>query len=490
MLKIKRNALCLGGGYSRRDMLLTAGTGLLGLNLEGFLSQRAIGADGVQNRAVETGSLAEAKAKSVIFVMLFGGPSQFETFDMKPDAPSTIRGPYKHTSCKTPGLLICEHLPRLAAISDQYSIIRTMSHSFNDHSGGGHYIQTGKRWHIPIGGGFNPTPRDWPSMGSVTDFVTRRENLAASQKISPYFVLPNSLGRLQEGGQYRRPGEHAGWLGKNHNPITTIVDKKDINDNPYWRDCTDKELTFQIEGLASTESDSGARFPGRDGLLKGFDKLRQLREGNLPADLDSNREKALAMIVSGQTRKALDITQEPERLRDMYGRHLFGQSCLMARRLVESGSRFVTVHYDCCDGYGWDSHRNSTDVGKALLPTLDQGLAALLTDLGQRGLLEDTLVVALGEMGRTPKANKEWGRDHWSTLFPALMAGAGTRKGYLHGQSDKMGAYALDHPVSPEDLAATIYTRLGINPQMRLHDSLAREMTIVDEGKPVLEMFA
>ncbi len=474
MLHIRKEAVSYGKPPSRRQMLLSAGTGLLGLNLAQSL---ALGADA-----------AAPRAKSVIFIVLYGGPSQLETFDMKPLAPSAIRGPFKPIPCKTPGLAICEHLPGLAAISDLFTVVRTMSHTYNDHSGAGHYIQTGKRWHIPIGGGFNQTPRDWPSMGSVADFVTRRAT--QNPPVPPYFVLPNSLGRLEEAGQYRRPGEYAGILGQNHNPITTAVDKRNLTDNPYWRDCTDAELTFQIEGLVSRETDFAARLPGRNGLLKGFDQIRSALDDRTADTLDGNRSKALNMIVSGRTRQALDITQEPERLRTAYGRHLFGQSCLMARRLVEAGARFVTVHYDCCDGYSWDSHRNSDDVGKALMPTFDQGTAALLTDLKLRGLLDETMVVAMGEMGRTPKANKDWGRDHWSKLFPALVAGGGVRKGYLHGQSDKDGANALTPPVSPEDMTATIYEAMGIDPEMRITDNIGREMTLVEGGKPVRELFA
>jgi len=482
MISLRKTYRSTLDGQTRRDLFLELGGGLLGLSLPGLLR-----ASDVSQPLKDTGF--QGRAKSVIFVMLFGGPSQLETFDLKPNAPAAIRGPYRPTPSRTPGLLICEHLPRLASVSHLFAIIRTMSHSFNDHSGGSHYIQTGKRWHVPIGGGFNPTPRDWPSYGSVVDHFCGDSRKASHQKIPPYFVIPNSLGRLQEGGQYRRPGEHAGWLGRQHNPITTSVDKRNLEDNPYWRDCSDAELTFGIEGLGSGDRDFSVRLPQRQGLLEGFERVRKSVDAGIDQVGDPSRRKALELLSSGQTRQALDLTREPEKVRDLYGRHLFGQSCLMARRLVEAGARFVTVHYDCCDGYGWDSHRNSKDVGQALLPTMDQGLAALLVDLSQRGLLQETMVVALGEMGRTPKANKEWGRDHWSTLFPALLAGGGVRAGYLHGQSDKIGAYALDPPVSPEDLAATLYTALGIDPSARLVDSLGREMTLVEEGKPVESLF-
>ncbi len=193
-------------------------------------------------------------------------------------------------------------------------------------------------------------------------------------------------------------------------------------------------------------------------------------------------------MTSEQTRRALDIRQEPAALRDRYGRHLFGQSTLMARRLVEGGVRFVTVHYDACDGYSWDSHVHSDDVRKHLLPTFDQALATLLADLDQRGLLDETLVVAIGEMGRTPQATPTWGRGHWSTLFPAVLAGAGIRGGTLYGSSDKDAALPIDHPTSPEDLAATIYHALGIDPELRLPDPLGRPVPVVEGGKAVVEL--
>ena len=299
-----------------------------------------------------------------------------------------------------------------------------MSHTFNDHSGGGHYLQTGKRWHVPVGGGFSPTPQDWPSIGSIVEYQDQQQ-FGLAKPLPAYTVVPNSLGRLQDAGQYPRPGEHAGWLGQRYNPMTTQVDKQSPTDNPYWRDCSDDELTFQIAGLSATQGITLDRLKSRRSLLEQFDDERRSWRVKPPAGFDAFRERAFALITSEQTRTALDIRREPAGLRDRYGRHLFGQSCLMARRLVEAGVRFVTVHYDCVDGYSWDSHRNSDDVKSHLLPTFDQAYSALIQDLDERGLLAETLVVATGEMGRTPKANAQWGRDHWSTLF---LDGAGGRR--------------------------------------------------------------
>jgi len=469
MLSITRGHAC-----SRRRVLV-AGGGLLGVSLP-----RAWAAE---ETAPPTGS--RPRARSVIFLFLFGGPSQYETFDLKPEAPAEIRGPFRPIGCRTPGLLICEHLPRLAAVSDRFCVIRTMSHDFNDHSGGGHYLQTGHRWQVPIGGGFNATARDWPSMGSVVEHLARERGAG----IPAYAVVPNRLGRLQENGQYVRPGEYAGWLGQAANPLTTQVDRRGLTDNPYWRDCSDDELACRIEGLAPVGPETRQRIAGRISLLEQLDAQRRLVDAGVAAGMDRLRQRALDLVTSSATRTALDLRQEPAAVRDAYGRHLFGQSALLARRLVEAGTRFVTVHYDACDGYGWDSHVHSHDVRDHLLPTLDQTLAALLLDLEHRGLLDETLVVAVGEMGRTAQPTKDWGRGHWSTLFPALIAGAGVRGGTTHGTSDRGGQYAREQPVSPEDLAATIYDALGIDPATVLTMPDGRPMPVVVGGRPLTGLF-
>ncbi|HEY2159496.1 MAG TPA: DUF1501 domain-containing protein [Isosphaeraceae bacterium] len=480
MLRIlgKPRAAC--DGIGRRTLLEAAGAGLLGLSVPGLFAAEA-----------RTDRAASGRAKSVIFLFLFGGPSQLETFDLKPDAAEKIRGPYRPIASRTPGLRIGEHLPRLAAISDKFSVVRTMTHAYNDHSGAAHYMQTGKVWHVPIGGGFNPTPRDWPAMGAVIEYLAQQGAGTAPRTLPGYVVLPNSLGRLQEAGQYLRPGEHGGWLGRRYNPLTTVVDKKDLKDNPYWRDCSDAELTYQIEGLAPGAGLDLDRINRRATLLDQFDvRRRVVEEVARVRDFDRFRRRALDIATSEAPRRAIDIRREPSVVRDRYGRHLFGQSALMARRLVEAGVRFVTVHYDAPDGYGWDSHVHSDDVKNHLMPTFDQALSALLIDLDGRGLLAETLVVAVGEMGRTPlQTNPKWGRGHWSTLFPAVLAGAGVRGGIVYGTSDKDAAHPLDHPVGPESLAATIYHALGISHDLQVHDPQGRPVAIVDDGRPIVELF-
>ena len=463
-------------GLTRRELIQVGGTGLLGLTLPGILAAEEGGA-----------KFSAGRAKSVIFLFLFGGPSQLETFDLKPEARREIRGPFQPIPCRTPDLRISEHLGRLAAISDKFSVIRTLTHSYNDHSGAAHYLQTGHRWHVPIGGGFSATPKDSPSIGSVVESLSQRSPGGMDRDLASYFVLPNRLGRYQDGGRYVRPGEYAGWLGQAFNPMTTVVDKRNETDNPYWRACRDGELTFEIEGLKPVVPLD--RLQERAGLLDQFESMRTRLDAGDGDAMDRHRQRAMALIASERTRGALQLRDEKETLRDRYGRHLFGQSCLMALRLIEAGTRFVTVHYDCVDGYGWDSHRNSNDVRDHLLPTFDQACSALLTDLHDRGLLDETLVIATGEMGRTPLPNATWGRGHWSTCFPALVAGAGVRPGIVYGTTDRDAASPIDRPVSPEDLAKTIYWSLGIDPEMMLINRENRPVPLVDGGRVRADLF-
>lgn len=462
---------------NRRRLLQAAGAGMLGISLPKIL-------EAADNNFSDAPS---ATAKNVIFMHLFGGPSQLETFDLKPKAPSDIRGPYSPIACNTPELLICEHLPNIAKITDKITVVKTMTHDFNDHSGAGHYIQTGHRWHIPIGGGFNVTPQDWPAIGSVAKYFDQRRGLINAAPT--YAVLPNALGSLQQKGDIARPGETAGWLGGAFEPIVTGIRKKSETDNPFWRECSDDELQFSIKGLTPQDGMTIGRFNSRAQLLDRInDQQRRLRELDRTSVFDKYRARALELVLSDKARDAFDVTQESASTRDAYGRHLYGQSALVARRLIEAGTRFVTVQYDCVDGYSWDSHRNSDDVKKHLLPTFDQAFAALIHDLEDRGLLDDTLIIAMGEMGRTPKANNTWGRNHWSTLFPAVLAGGGIKRGFVYGETDKHAEYATAHPVSPEDMAATIFSALGINPSWQILDSIGRPHQLTT-GQRVDDLF-
>src|SRR5262245_6974656 len=279
---------------SRREFLQAGGAGLLGLSLPKVFAAEEAGAGGA------------ARAKSVIFLFLFGGPSQLETFDLKPEAPQQLRGPFRPIPSRTPGLLICEHLPRLARISNHYCVLRTLTHSYNDHSGAAHYLQTGRRWQVPIGGGFNPTPQDWPSMGSIVEYFEQRRG-DAGRDLPAYLVVPNSLGRLQENGQYRRPGEHAGWLGSGYNPLTTSFDKRNAADNPYWRSCSDEELAINFDGLRAPSLIELDRIRSRVSLLEQLEtQCRRLEDLRLHEQVGRLRQRALNLLTSARTRPALD----------------------------------------------------------------------------------------------------------------------------------------------------------------------------------------
>jgi len=481
MLSIQGHPRQLCDGLHRRDLLRAAGTGLLGTSLTGLLA------------AEEAGEVVPARAKSVLFLYLFGGPSQLETFDMKPHAAQQIRGPYQPISTRSPGLLMCEHLPKLAALSDQYAVIRTMTHTQNDHNAC-HIIQTGHAMPPAERGParVNATDIDWPAYGSVVEYLDHQADQLRpvdQRRDFPSFVyLPNRLGHIQG---YDRSGQYAGWLGRSFNPLATKVGKRDAKDNPYFRDCTDEELNFRIEGVESHADITLDRLNRRVSLLEQFDSARrELDRSPAVREFGRLRGRALDLVTSAKMRAAFDLTRESPELRDRYGRHLFGQSVLMGRRMIEAGARFVTVLWDSPDGYGWDSHTHSNDVRQHLLPGLDQSFAALLEDMQDRGLLDETLIVCLGEMGRTPKQDTaQWGRGHWSYCFPAVLAGAGIRGGAVHGRSDKDAAFPQDKPVSPESLAATVFHALGIAPETRLHDAFGRPVSVIEGGQPLIELF-
>ncbi|MFP6769555.1 MAG: DUF1501 domain-containing protein [Planctomycetaceae bacterium] len=478
MLTINGGRRSLCNGLTRRDVLRAGGAGLFGTSLSQLLA--------AENVRTITGG----RARSVMFLFLFCGPSQLESFDMKPEAASTLRGPLKPIASRTPGLLISEKLARTAAVSDKFTVIRTMNHPHNDHNAC-HYIQTGHAWTRKAANGndVNARETDWPAMGSVIEYLEQHAAGSHLRDFPDYVYLPNRLGHLQG---YDRTGQYAGWLGRAYNGLATDIRKRGKTDNPFFRNCDDKELDFRIKGIVP-ESEIGLdRLSGRRSLLEQFDAgRRQIETARVLEDYHGIRRQALSLVTSDKIRQALDIRRENDSLRDRYGRHLFGQSCLMGRRMVEAGCRFVTVLWDAPDGYSWDSHRTSADLEKYLLPGFDQAYAALLTDLEDRGLLDETLVVAVGEMGRTPKPDTAaWGRGHWSHCFPCVLAGAGIRGGELYGRSDADAAYPAENPVSPEDMAATIFDALGINHELRLPDAQSRPTLILEGGEPLRHLFS
>ena len=485
MLSILGSSVRICDGVGRRELLQAGGAGLLGMSLP-----KLFAAEALQTRQ-------PARAKSVLFVFLYGGPSQLETFDMKPEAPSSIRGPFRPIASRTSGLRICEHLPRLAERSDKYAVVQTVNHSENNHNGT-HFIQTGHALPPADRGSANvaATSKDWPAFGSVISYLDANTERKSARQFPPYVYLPRLLGHF---AGYDINGQYAGWLGKAWDPMATVIRKRHATDNPYFRDCTDEELAFRPAALDPLPAVTIDRLDRRQSLLQQFDAQRRwLENSSRIHNFSTQREQAMNLLTSGNVAQAFDLRREPDALRDRYGRNLFGQSLLMGRRLIEAGSRFVTVAWDMAvrgdDTTSWDSHRDLTRVNKDhLLPGLDRGLPALLDDMSDSGLLDETLVFVSGEMGRTPKFENRGaqdGRDHWSYCFPCLFAGAGTRGGTIYGQSDQHAAYPATHPVSPGDLAATIYESLGIAPDLRIPNAVGQPVSLVENGKPLSSIFA
>jgi len=286
MLNIN-NPLGSSSACTRRQLLRAGGAGLLGLSLPRIMAAEATSGD------------RKVRAKNVIFLFLFGGPSQLETFDLKPLAASKIRGPFQPISSRTPELRICELMPKLAAISDKFSVIRTMTHPYNDHSTAGHYIQTGHPWHVPIGGGFNATEKDWPAYGSVVEYLDERSS-ATPRDVPGFVYLPNRLGHIQTySSRLDRPGQYAGWLGRGYDPLATRIGKRDDKDNPYYRACSDSELDFRIQGLALNEGLTLERLHGRRSLVDQFDRARRhAEESRMETAYDQFRQRALSLVSS------------------------------------------------------------------------------------------------------------------------------------------------------------------------------------------------
>ena len=455
-----------GAGITRRSLLSAGGLGMLGLNLPDLL--RAEDAAGA-------GSLP-VKAKSVIFLFQFGGPSHIDTFDMKPDAPAEIRGPHQSISSVVPGLPVSEHLPKMAKQMDRICLVRSMHHTMKNHNSAAYYALTG---HAP--------PRDdqrlrdslslYPAYGSVVDKLAPLKSELPTFVSYPHVIADGSV----------TPGQRASFLGKAHDPFFIAEDPNSKN--------------FKLPELSLPSGLSFERLQRRRELQKLIDSQSRLLEYSASAKgLDDYYSKALAMLSSTRVRDAFDISREPEAVRERYGRHTYGQGCLLARRLVEAGVRFVTVYFDSSIGGrsatsgGWDTHgfdntRMFPIIEKRHLPITEQTLPTLLDDLDDRGLLDDTLVVWMGEFGRTPKINANKSRDHWPQCYSALLAGGGVKGGYVHGASDSTGAYPSRDPVRPDDLAATVFQLMGIDPATEVYDTQDRPLVIA-EGEAITELIA
>lgn len=426
-------------------------------------------------RASEQRQRPPATAKRVIFLFQWGGPSHLDTFDMKPDAPDEIRGPLRPISSVVPGLPVCEHLPEMAKRMDRVTLIRSMTHTMKNHNSAGYYALTGQ---APPSD--DQRLRDsldlWPAYGSVVD------KLAPNRGEMPTFVsYPHTIA---DGSV--TPGQHASFLGKRHDPFFFQNDPNDPD--------------FRLPELSLPSDLALDRMQRRRQLQRVVDQQARLLERSLDArGFDDYYEKAIAMLTSEKVRAAFNLEAEPEAMRERYGRTTYGQSCLLARRLVEAGVKFVTVYFSRSIGGrrvnqgGWDTHgfddtRMYEIVDKYQHPLTDQTLPTLLDDLDSRGLLDETLVLWMGEFGRTPKINKNVSRDHWPQCYTALLAGGGVKGGYAYGASDANGMYPDKHPVRPEDLAATLYTLLGINPETEVYDRTNRPLVIA--GNPVMDVIS
>jgi len=448
---MKTNNYC--DGITRRDFVRIGGLSAMGLGLGSFF--------GLQSAAAAQKLSTEAKAKSCILIWLEGGPSHIETFDPKPDAPSEVRGPLAAIGTNVSGIQLPECLERTAQVMDKIALIRSMTSPLGEHKLASEYLMTG----------YIPTPAvDYPNMGSTVAHVLKKTG------ILPPFITTTGGNRVQP------------TLGPGYLPTSTAP--FEVGDDFKVRD-----LDF-YQGL-----DLG-RIDRRRQFVNAVDLFSRAKDASASSESDPNLERAYNMIASDEAKRAFDLTEEPREVHERYGTIVkrangrsgqqggggVGNGCLLARRLVERGVPFVTVN-----STGWDSHenlrllkeRNPGDLS-AQLPSLDMALSALITDLSDRGMLDETLVVVMGEFGRTPKINGSGGRDHWPSVFSVAMAGGGVQGGQVIGSSDSLGELPANNPITPPDLSATIFKLLGINPGAELHTSDGRPIRIAPDGARVI----
>jgi hypothetical protein len=490
MLTLLGSPRRLCDGWTRRETLQAGALTLLGgLNLPGLLRAEAAG---------PRPGIPAGKAKHVIALYLLGGAATQDMFDLKPAAPAEVRGEFKPIATSAPGVQVSEHLPRLARWMHKAAVVRSVSHKAGCHNP------------LPSYTGSELLPTDIistrdtypPSMGSVCEWL-RQQNARRpaggrrpAAALPDYVYLPCYLGW---GQAIRRPGPYAGFLGKPFDPLFTEC-------TPYLDpgvSCAPGRPQV-VRGQARLPDGAWSadmtldRLHGRRTLLEQFDgEARRADAGVARANFDRQRQRAFELLTSAAVRSAFDLDREPPAVRDRYGRTLFGSSTLMARRLIEAGVRFVNVTWDIfwdrhrIDYDGWDTHTRNFPILKDYnLPQFDQTASALLADLEARGLLDETLVVVLSEMGRTPKVNPAGGRDHWTYCYAVFLAGAGLRGGTVCGASDAHAAFVKDRPVRPADIVATVYHCLGIDPDLPVYDRSGRPVPAAQGGQPVREILA
>jgi hypothetical protein len=444
---------------TRRELLQIGYSGLLGMGLSSFLPKTSAAKVGDQ-----TALLNPPRAKSVVIVFLTGAASHHDTFDMKPQAPSEIRGEFQPIATSIPGVHLCEHLPQLASRADKYALVRTLSHGDNNHLMSTHHVLTGTK---QPGGFFDKVASrdDWPCYSSAGGFLRPRNDGIPSGVNLPTF--------LQE-GPLTWPGQHAGFLGPKYDPWQITGDPNNSD--------------FRVDSLTLAQGIDVPRLNNRQTLLGelnghgagGFDSFESRRLG-------TDQQLAFSLLTSSKLAQAFQLDRETNEVRDRYGRNTTGQSLLLSRRLVQIGVPVVQVNIGRVQN--WDSHSNVFKTLKdRLIPPLDQGVSALLDDLDSMGHLDETLVMMLGEFGRTPKINKDRGRDHWGPCFFGVFAGAGVRGGQVIGKSDDIGAYPVTKAFSPDDVGATVYQMLGVPPNAMVRDRLNRPVHL-NNGKVIEELF-
>ena len=446
-------------GLTRREAIQIGYTGLLGFGLPSLWGRSAL-ADG-----------SGPKAKSVLLIFQTGAPSQIDTLDPKPEAPEKVRGSFQPIATAVPGIQVCEHLPLLAARADQFAIVRSMTHNVPSHEHGTHMMLTGID-RMPPGATHMASRADWPCYASGLDFLRPRSDGVPNGVMLPTY-LNNGYGFC---------GQNAGVLGPKYDPWHV---KQDPN-NPAFRV---EELSLPL-GLTAEHLDD------RRGLLARIDaQTDSLARKADSGGWDVLQDRAFSLLTAGAVKRAFAIDREDPRVRDRYGRHPFGQSLLLARRLIQAGVPIVQANMGSMNN--WDTHQDIFgQLQSRLLPPLDQGVSALLDDLQSLGMLEETLVIVVGEFGRTPRIGQDslnnalnkTGRDHWAGVFSALIAGGGVRGGQVVGRSDKLGAYPASRGYYPSDLGATIYTALGVRPDSEVRDQLGRPLQL-NRGEPIAPLF-
>ncbi|MDZ4783114.1 MAG: DUF1501 domain-containing protein [Planctomycetia bacterium] len=444
---------------SRRALLQAGAVSWLGLSLPRLLA--------AQQQAGGTG-----KAKRCILLFMWGGPSQLDTFDMKPHAPAEIRGDFQGIDTSVPGLRICEHFQRMVPLMDRVALVRSLTHNDPAHLSSAHATLTGHRAPVLFSDADPPSSKDTPHLGSVMAKLR-----PASSALPSFVTLPwLAYHPAAPGGQ--APGQHGGWLGKQYDPML-------LSGDPNAEQWGVPELQLR-DGV-----DLG-RLEQRKSLLNHLAQERDRFTANATAaNMDGLRAKACELLLSSRTHEAFDLSQETAATRDRYGRNTHGQCVLLARRLVEQGVPLVNVNWHDDGRSFWDTHGNNFNRLKDdLIPPADQALAALLTDLEERGMLEDTIVAWVGEFGRRPQITAgNAGREHWPFCYVGLLAGGGIRGGAIYGESDNRAAYPARDPVTPQDFAATIYQALGVPADLTLPDQLGRPLRVC-EGTPIGSLFS